>query len=465
MSRPRHLALQHNQLEDFLSGHELHLESLEVLLLQHNALQCSVERFCHLPRLATLYLHGSQIEGPLPACLASLKRLQVLTLHQNQLTGTIPESLAHLDDLKVLTLHSNQLTGSIPQELSLSTNLAFFSASDNALTGSIPELDLSQGCADDMSFSVMVSTIHGPLQLTCSEAHSFTNWLTPVERERVENACPATLGLCANASARGPTLLLHGNRLSCAVPQQVTEAPLALRSFVLIGNALGNESNALPSWVAETEQQPFLYVSNPTVRNLGLQFMVLALLCAGVWRGIIGSWRHLSIQQAPEHPTEISYCFVIKALWLFSPPAAMLLCIYSVGSSYYACGDRLLASTLAYFQREDCDIFLCICWVWWIFGSTLLLRWMPRPQRDSDRQRVGRVRRERKAWWMAWFFIVLCLSAPSMAYAVASTLPRRNSVISSTWLLSAIKRQAALVMLLVEPSPAFSVERRVTEGF
>ena len=57
-------------------------------------------------------------------------------------------------------------------------------------------------------------------------------------------------------------------------------------------------------------------------------------------------------------------------------------------------------------------------------------------------------------WWFVWFLIVLCLSAPSMAYAVASTLPRENSLISSAWLLSAIKSQAALVMLLIEPSAA-----------
>ena len=450
----RHLSLQENQLEDFVPG-ELHLKALEVLLLQQNALQCSVERFCELKRLTTLYLHESHIESPLPACISSLKKLQVLTLHQNKLTGAIPESITQLNDLKVLTLHSNHLTGSIPQELSLLSNLAFFSASDNSLTGSIPDLNLSQGCADDMSFSMMVSLVHGPLHLTCLDAGRFTNLLTPGQQERLEKSCPHTMGRCAKASAGGPTLLLHGNRLSCTLPQQVTAAPAALRSLVLIGNALGNESKSLPSWVADTERQPFLYVSNPTVWNLCLRSMLLALLCAGVWRGVIGSWRGLSIQEEPENPTEISYFFVIKALWLFSPPAAMLLCIYAVGSSYYACGDRLLSSTLAYFQREDCNIFLCICWVWWIFGCTFLLRRMPRPQRDSESQIADRVSGVRKiVWWFVWFLIVLCLSAPSMAYAVASTLPRENSLISGAWLLSAIKSQAALVMLLIEPSAA-----------
>ena len=432
-----------------------------MLLLQRNPLQCSVERFCQMPQLTTLYLHEGQLRGPLPDCLASLKKLQVLTLHQNKLSGMIPNAVAHLDDLKVLALHGNQLTGSIPQEFSSSTSLVFFSAHENALTGSIPELNLSQGCADDMSFMLVVSLGSalgsGPLQLTCSNARAFRNALAPGDRERVQTACPAALGLCGNASARGPTLLLHGNRLSCPVPEQVTEAPKALRSLVLIGNALSNESRALPSWVAETEQQPFLYVSSPRVWTQCLRFMVFALLCAGTWRKVIGSWRHLSIQEASEDPTEISYFFLIKALWLFSPAAAILLCIYSFGSSYYACGDRFLASTLAYFQREDCEILLCSCWASWIFGSAFLLRQMPRPQRECEQQSAARASRIRKmGWWAVWFCIVLVLSTPSMAYAVASTLPRENSVTTGAWLLSAIKSQAALVMLLVEPSPALS---------
>ena len=448
---PRHLALQRNELKDFLPTSQLPLESLEVLMLQHNPLQCTVERFCQMPQLTTLYLHEGHITGQLPECVASLKSLQVLTLHQNQLSGRIPKSIAKLDDLKVLTLHTNRLTGSIPQEFSSLTNLVFFSAHENALTGCIPELNLSQGCADDMSFILVVSLRSGPLQITCSDARRFQSVLEPADRARLQNACPANLGLCADASARGPTLLLHGNRLSCAVPEQVTEAPEALRSLVLIGNALGNESRALPAWVAETEQQPFLYVSSPRVRNLCLRFIVLLLLCAGTWRGVIGSWRHLSIPEAPEDPTEISYLFVIKALWLFSAPAAMLLCLYFFGSSYFACGDLLLASTLAYFQREGWEIFLCGCWALWIFGSAFLLRRMPR-QRD-ERQSAVRASSIRKiGWWALWFCIVLVLSTPSMAYAVASTLPRQNSVATSAWLLSAIKSQAALVMLLVAPS-------------
>ena len=465
----RHLFLHHNKLVDFLSGEKLHLESLTVLLLQHNDLQCKFDPFCQVPGLTTLYLHSNRISGQLPACTSRLKNLRVLTLHQNQLTGQIPESLAKWDDLKVLTLHTNRLTGSIPQQFASSKNLAFFSAYNNGLTGRIPELKLTNGCADDESMEEIVTvTIAGGVPLTERAPCRRIEWLKALARNAdleweqvlsqhpvLKAGCPATLGLCANASARGPTLLLHGNRLSCSLPSEVTGAPFDLRSLVLIGNALGNQSNTLPSWVAETEQQPFLYVSSPTVRNVGLRFIGFALLCSGVWFGVIGSWKHLIIERTPEDSTEISHIFVIEASWLFAPLAFVLLCLYGSGYSYYACGDPFLASSMAYFQGDSWEqCFLCFGWILWIFGSALQLRMVPKPRRPGkgpSRGRVGKL-----FGWTAWFCLVLFLSAPSMAYAIASTLPAQNVIITGPWLW-AIKHQAALVMLLVESLSAVFV--------
>ena len=451
----RHLALQQNRLEDFVPGTELQLESLEVLLLQHNALQCSVERFCHLPRLTTLYLHGSHIEGALPACLASLKRLQVLTLHQNQLRGTIPASLAQLDDLKVLTLHSNQLSGSIPQDFVASKSLAFFSASDNVLTGSVPELNLTEGCADDPSFTLSGEFMGQPFELSCRELAGLQPQmqmkgldfqLLLSQNPLLELGCPATLGRCRSASARGPTLLLHGNRLSCAVPVQVTQAPSGLRSLVLIGNALGNESKALPPWVARMERQPFLYVSSPSVWHLCVRLVALPLFSALAWWAAVGGW---SVAQAPQDPTELSHLFLIEATWFFAPLALLLLYLYASTSSYYTCGDRLLASTVAYFQGDGPDrLFTSIGWCLWVLGSALLLRMVPKAPSHAAQRPSGN-RKLKIKWWTAWFCLVLCLSTPSMAYTVASSLPRHNII--GPWVLWAIKNQAALVMLLVEP--------------
>ena len=156
------------------------------------------------------------------------------------------------------------------------------------------------------------------------------------------------------------------------------------------------------------------------------------------------------IKEAPSDPTEISHLFVIKASWLFAPLAIVLLCLYVSGSSYYNCGDPFLASSMAYFQGDGWEQqFLCLGWILWIFGSALQLGMVPKPPRRSKgpkRSRSGKL-----FWWTGWLFLVLCLSAPSMAYATASTLPRQNVIITGRWMLPAIKHQAALVMLLVVP--------------
>ena len=69
-------------------------------------------------------------------------------------------------------------------------------------------------------------------------------------------------GNCSTASSRGPVLLLQSNRFSCSLPTRVTsEAGVAsLRSLILMGNMLGNGTKALPDWVHDTENQPFLYL-------------------------------------------------------------------------------------------------------------------------------------------------------------------------------------------------------------
>lgn len=240
----------------------------------------------------------------------------------------------------------------------------------------------------------------------------------------------------------------------------MTGAPNNLRSLVLIGNALGNQSSALPSWVAEAEQQPFLHVSSRSVRYLGLRFIGFTALWAAAWCGIIG-WRHWSSEGNPEDPTELSHLFVIEASWLFAPLAFVLLCLYVSGASYYDCGDPFLASSMAYFEGDSWEQrFLCLGWILWIFGSALQLRMVPKPQRygkgPSSRSRVGKL-----FWWTAWFCLVLFLSAPSMAYAMASTLPRQNVIITGPWLLSAIKHQASLVMLLLVPLSEVPIALRV----
>ena len=444
----KRLYLQHNKLQDFVAG--LALPSLEVLLLQSNRLQ-AVEQFCQLRNLTTLYLHKNHLSGRVPPCLSALSSLRVLTLHENRLTGEIPTGLPAMRFLKVLTLHQNKLSGQIPADIGSFTQLAFLSAHANALTGPVPELNLTDGCTNDDSFSMIVEdAVYGSMAFTCAGPILPYLWTAQKQRQMFRHACPERAHTCEKASARGPTLLLHSNRLSCGAPRDVTAVPESLRSLVVIGNMLGDPSTKLPDWVAKVEQQPFLYVSISTARLLYWRFAALALFFAGVWRFVLGSWHHLQIREALEDETEISHRFLVTASGLFAPLALVLFCLYVFGSFYYdGCGDDFLKSTVAYFQSPECEPWLGCTWSVWSLGSAWLLRHVPKPKKHPDPGRL-RAKTCKALWWIVWLGLVLLLSAPSMAYAFMSTLPQQNQLLTRPWVLWAIKNQAALVMMLVD---------------
>ena len=446
----KRLHLQHNKLQDFVAGPAL--PSLEVLLLQSNRLQ-AIEQFCQLRNLTTLYLHKNHLSGRIPPCLSALSSLRVLTLHENRLTGEIPRGLPAMRFLKVLTLHQNKLSGRIPADVGSFAQLAFLSVHANALTGPVPELNLTDGCTNDDSFSMIVEhATFGFKEFTCAGPILPFLWTTQKQKQMFQDACPERVHTCEKASARGPTLLLHGNRLSCGAPRDVTAVPESLRSLVVIGNMLGDPSMKLPAWVAKVEQQPFLYVSISTLRLLCWRLAALALLFAGAWRLVLGSWRHLQITEALEDEIEISHRFLVTASGLFAPLALVLFCLYVFGSFYYdGCGDDFLKSTAAYFQSPECEPWLGCTWSVWSLGSAWLLRHVPKPKEHRG-ARPGRpsAKTSKALWWIVWLGLVLLLSAPSMAYAFMSTLPQQNQLLTRPWVLWAVKNQAALVMMLVD---------------
>ena len=446
----KRLHLQHNMLQDFIAG--LALPSLEVLLLQSNRLQ-AVEQFCQLRNLTTLYLHKNHLSGRIPPCLSAMSSLRVLTLHENRLAAEIPRGLPAMRFLKVLTLHQNKLSGQIPADVGSFAQLAFLSAHANALTGPVPKLNLTDGCANDDSFSMIVEdAVFGPVEFTCAGPRLPFLWTAQDQKQMFQDACPERVRTCEKASARGPTLLLHGNRLSCGAPRDVTAVPESLRSLVVIGNMLGDPSTKLPDWVAKVEQQPFLYVSNSTAHRVCWHFAALALFFAGAWRFVLGSWNHLQLTEALEDETEISHRFLVRATGLFAPLALVVFCLYVFGSFYYdGCGDDFLKSTVAYFQSPECELWLGCTWSVWSLGSAWLLRHVPKPKKHRG-ARPGRPSAKtcKTLWWIVWLGLVLLLSAPSMAYAFMSTLPQQNQLLTRPWLLWAIKNQAALVMMLVD---------------
>ncbi|XP_054782542.1 putative leucine-rich repeat receptor-like serine/threonine-protein kinase At2g19230 [Prosopis cineraria] len=70
-----------------------------------------------IPRIISLDLSSSKLEGDIVTYFSNLMMLASLDLSNNQLTGEIPQLLAKLPKLKVLNLTGNNLKGSIPKAL------------------------------------------------------------------------------------------------------------------------------------------------------------------------------------------------------------------------------------------------------------------------------------------------------------------------------------------------------------
>ena len=234
------LSLHDNFLEQ-LSHSSTSMSRLEVALLHSNRIRDCAE-ICRLGlsvRLKTLYLHRNAL-SVIPPCLSDLSSLEILTLHRNSFTGEVPRRLVELPNLNVLTLHENRLHGSLPQELAYASSLFFFSAHSNQLVGPIPPLRIHKDCVDDESFRTDRNTCF------------YFSLLDPAQRLRtchtrpeVASHCPKACQMCSTASARGPVLLLHDNRLACSLPEEVTKWPDDMRSITLIGNMLGLTSICL----------------------------------------------------------------------------------------------------------------------------------------------------------------------------------------------------------------------------
>ncbi|KAJ8465446.1 hypothetical protein OPV22_027998 [Ensete ventricosum] len=84
--------------------------------LAWDGLNCS-SSLSNPPRITTLNLSSSGLNGEIATSFASLTAIQILDLSHNNLTGKIPAILAQLPSLKLLDLTNNNLDGSIPSPL------------------------------------------------------------------------------------------------------------------------------------------------------------------------------------------------------------------------------------------------------------------------------------------------------------------------------------------------------------
>ena len=264
--------------------------------------------------------------------------------------------------------------------------------------------------------------------------------------------------MCDNASARGPVLLLHDNRLSCSLPEEVTSWPEAMRSISLVGNMLGNGSHALPDWIHTYEHQPFLHLSENTAGDIFKRSMLLASMCTLGWLLLVGTSKHghIWMSKAGTELTHKAHMFLLRMCGSFSVVAMSLLVPYLAGASYYMCGDSFSSTTVSNFSNPYhghalTEWAVIILWAVWIAVGAFFLRRAPAARVAGVGEEMSWLESFLKfIYSCCWLCIVAVLSFPSVAYAVVSAIPFNNTLKLSAWWLKFFHYQAALVMVLVD---------------
>eukprot|EP00438_Fugacium_kawagutii_P032529 Skav202147 [mRNA] locus=scaffold970:86887:89304:- [translate_table: standard] len=437
------LSLHNNRLDKLSKGNvNMTFPNLQVALLHSNQLSDPLE-ICKFggDRLKTLYLHGNRLRGEIPSCFSHFQGLEVLTLHRNALHGPVPGQVVR--NLNVLTLHGNRLQGQLPNELTAAPKLLLFSAHSNRLVGSIPALKLLKDCVDDESF------VKG--QLSCQNHPYFERACDP--DSEVAFHCPKTCGFCSNASARGPVLLLHNNRLSCGLPEEVTSWPEHVRSISLVGNMLGNGSSQVPQWIQRHERQPYLYVSGERATSTLKKAALLAAAFATCWLFLFGTAGHRPIlaAKAGSELTRKNHIFLFQLGGTLTVLAILLLVVYFANATYYECSNRFSSATLSHFSNPEhsepghvvAEWLVSILWALWIAVGALFLRYAPGGKTSSEEDTAQVTGVARVIYSFCWLCIVVLLSFPSIVYALVGAIPHNNTLHFSTLWLKFFHYQAA----------------------
>ena len=454
------LALGHNFLER-LPDNLMRLSNLRSVFVNSNQLHDPAE-MCKFERskLRVLYAHSNRLQGEIPTCLTRYIAMGTLTLHSNSLNGSIPRALSRLPELKVLTLHENRLLGFLPEDFATAPSLTVFSAYSNYLKGRIPPFNLSKDCVDDTSFL---------------DQDGHPCYLGKCSRADVARHCPSSCDLCPQASARGPVLLLHNNRLSCDLPEQVTKWAKDIRSISLVGNMLGNGSIGLPTWIHSDEQQEFLYLSSNKIMDMfwkTMPYLAFLLVCTVVFTHIsrpeFGKILHAEAGAPQLHR---SHLFVWRLCIALSLMAAVLLMLYLSNSTYYECKSSFSSTTLSnLFEPGDGgNIFvewvIVLTWVMWVVVSAIFVeKAYPCSDREAEDTDISHMTEPETANWsgkcveyvwkilcsLLWVCIVIILSLPSIAFAVVNTIPSTNTLSLSSFWRNFLHYQAALVMVLTD---------------
>ena len=221
----RALDFSFNRLEGPIPPEFGRLKMLERLDFTYNDVKRIPPELTTLPRLRTLILYGTGLEGQLPAELADLPELRDLDLSLNDFTGPAPSRYFDMPHLANLALAFNSVTGSLPEDIGSISTLEGLDLTSTAMSGTLP-LSLTEIAGLD-------SLLTGGTRLCAPDDERFRLWLRSIQRQRVR-PCAGS----ANESTAYLTQEVQSRRYP--VPLVADEDAL-LRVFVVAPKADGED--------------------------------------------------------------------------------------------------------------------------------------------------------------------------------------------------------------------------------
>ncbi len=183
-------------------------------------------------RVEEIWLIQNDLNGHIPASLASLSHLKFLNLADNKLSGEIPAALASLSHLEFMRLAQNELSGGIPTGFGNLTLLKTFDLSVNELSGGIPSSlgELSELSAIDLQINKLTGKI--PSALGNLENLSYLR----LAGNPLSGPIPPSLGQLDKLQR----LYLSGNGLTGEIPSEFGGL-VSLKELHMSGNSLTGE--------------------------------------------------------------------------------------------------------------------------------------------------------------------------------------------------------------------------------
>jgi hypothetical protein len=133
------LDLSRNDLDGTLPAEIASISGLSRMTMQNNLLQGNIPtQFGELTMMTELDFSQNLLEGNIPSEIGGMTNLLDLQLQKNALDGPIPSEVGMLSVLGAIDVSSNQLSGPVPSEVGGMTRLSSLSFGRNNLDGQIP---------------------------------------------------------------------------------------------------------------------------------------------------------------------------------------------------------------------------------------------------------------------------------------------------------------------------------------